>query len=101
MWYHEYLLHPGIDRTVGTISQHLYCANIKNDVISHLRTCDLCQRFKKQKKKYGHLPEKTAEGEPWEQLCVDLIGPYTIERKGRKPLKLEAVTIIDPADRVV
>ena len=28
---------------------------------------------------------------------MDLIGPYTVERKGKKPLQLQAVTMIDPA----
>ncbi len=36
------------------------------------------QKNKKQKKKYGHLPPKLAESQPWEHLCVDMIGPYQI-----------------------
>ena len=96
-WYHEYLLHPGINRTEETIGQHLYWPDLRNDVKEHIKSCDRCQRFKKQKKNYGHLPAKVAEGDPWEQLCVDLIGPYTVERKGKKPLQLQAVTMIDPA----
>ena len=48
-------------------------------------------------KKYGHLPPKEAEAEPWERLCVDLIGPYTIKRKGKEPLRLWCITMIDPA----
>jgi hypothetical protein len=96
-WYHEYLLHPGINRTEETIGQHLYWPDLRNDVNEHIKSCDRCQRFKKQKKNYGHLPAKVAEGDPWEQLCVDLIGPYTVERKGKKPLQLQAVTMIDPA----
>ena len=54
---------------------------------------------KKQKeiKEYAHLPEKTAEAVPWERLCIDLIGPYTIERVGHENLELKAVTMIDPA----
>ena len=61
--------------------------------------CATCQKSKKQIRKFGHLPEKVAEAEPWEKLCVDLIGPYTIRRKGKhKPdLQLKAVTMIDPA----
>ena len=96
-WYHEYLLHPGINRTVETISQHLYWPTLRDDVKSYIKTCDRCQRFKKQRKKYGHLPEKIAEGEPWDKLCVDLIGPYTIGRTGGNDLKLQALTMIDPA----
>ena len=54
-------------------------------------------RKQKNIKKYGHPPEKTAEAVPWERLCVDLIGPYTIERVGQENLELKAVTMIDPA----
>ena len=57
----------------------------------------MCQRCKKSKLKFGHLPVKEAEATPWDRLSVDLIGPYTIERKGQKPLTLQAVTMIDPA----
>jgi len=43
------------------------------------------------------LPAKEPEVVPWERLCVDLIGPYTIERKDGTTLNLQAVTMIDPA----
>jgi hypothetical protein len=44
------------------------------------------------------LPEKEAEAEPWDKLCVDLIGPYcTSKRKSKVALKLWCVTMIDPA----
>ena len=96
-WYHTYLLHPGRDRTEETIKQHLYWPNMHVDICAHVSTCDTCQKTKKYNKKYGHLPEKAAEAVPWERLCVDLIGPYTIERVGQENLELKAVTMIDPA----
>jgi transposase InsO family protein len=67
-----------------------------NDVC---KKCHICQKTKKSTKKYGHLPEKTAEAEPWTKLCVDLIGPYYIKKKGQKTAKhkLWCVTMIDPA----
>jgi hypothetical protein len=34
---------------------------------------------------------------PWETICVDLIGPYTIRTKHEKELTLHALTICDPA----
>ena len=52
---------------------------------------------KRDKKKYGHLPEKEAEATPWDKLCMDLIGPYTIKRKRKKNLTLWCVTMIDLA----
>jgi hypothetical protein len=60
-------------------------------------TCDVCQQTKITHAKYGHLPNKDAESKPWERLCVDMIGPYTIKRKGKKPSILWCVTMIDPA----
>ena len=96
-WYHNYLLHPGAVRTEETIRQHLYWPDLRVDVRQYIKTCDTCQRFKKQQKKYGHLPAKDAEAVPWDRLCVDLIGPYTIKRKDGKELILKAVTMIDPA----
>ena len=47
-------------------------------------------------KKDGKLPAKMAEETPWNKLCEDLIGPYKIRRKGKEPLILKAVMIIDP-----
>jgi hypothetical protein len=47
--------------------------------------------------KYGELPAKLAEENPWDTLCVDLAGPYKIERKGKKDLMLWCLTMIDPA----
>ena len=52
-WYHEYLLHPGINRTEETIGQHLYWPDLRKDVNAYIKTCDRCQRFKKQKKGTG------------------------------------------------
>ena len=63
-WYHTYLLHPGSDRTELTIKQHLYWNNMQADIRKLVDTCDTCQKTKKYKKKYGHLPEKTAEAVP-------------------------------------
>jgi hypothetical protein len=40
---------------------------------------------------------KEAEATPWDKLCVDLIGPYKINRKGKKALLCRCVTMIDPA----
>ena len=60
--------------------------------------CPTCQKTKKSLKKYGHVPVADAEMDPWEILCVDLIGPYTIHRKKpKKPLILWAITMMDPA----
>jgi hypothetical protein len=96
-WYHEVLCHPGINRTEETIGQHLWWPNMRDEITHYVSRCPTCQKNKKRHKKYGHLPEKQAESEPWDVLCVDLIGPYTIKRKGQIALTVKCVTMIDPA----
>ena len=98
-WYHTYLMHPGANRTEESIKQHLYWPGLQDNCKALTKTCLTCQLSKKQQRKYGHLPVKAAETNPWEMLCVDLIGPYKIRRKGKHEpdLELKAVTMIDPA----
>jgi hypothetical protein len=47
--------------------------------------------------KYGRLPAKLTITTPWEVLCVDLIGPYTIKGKDKTVLDFTCITMIDPA----
>ena len=70
---------------------------MQQHVHDQIKHCHVCQVNKKQTKKYGHLPAKEADIEPWDKLCVDLIGPYTIKQKGKASLNLWCVTMIDPA----
>ena len=52
---------------------------------------------KRRKPKYGKLPTKLAITTPWEALCVDLIGPYTLKGKDGTQIDFMCVTMIDPA----
>jgi hypothetical protein len=47
-----------------------------------------------ESKKYGQLPPKIAESDPWVMVCVDLVGPFTI-RTSAKTHSLLALTMID------
>ena len=100
-WYHEMLLHPGLNRTEETIRQHFYWKDLRDHVKDIVSRCPTCQLTKKKHLKYGLLPPKEAEAEPWETLCVDLIGPYKIIRKHmpkkNRILWLHCLTMIDPA----
>ena len=97
-WYHTTLCHPGETRTEQTIRQHFTWKGLREHVHEICSKCSICQKTKKTSKKYGHLPEKEAECHPWEKLCVDLIGPYTINNKNNgDTLTLWCVTMIDPA----
>ena len=70
---------------------------MRDQITNYVASCPTCQRNKRKNKKYGHLPPKVAESKPWDVLCVDLIGPYTIRRKGEELIQCKCVTMIDPA----
>jgi Integrase zinc binding domain len=90
-WYHTTLCHPGINRTEETIGQHLWWPNMRDHITNDVKICPVCQRNKDDN------PPKEAEATPWDKLCVDLVGPYKIRRKGEKELICKCVTMIDPA----
>ena len=52
---------------------------------------------KRRNHKYGKLPAKLAIITPWEALCVDLIGPYTLKGQDGTVIDFMCVTMIDPA----
>jgi hypothetical protein len=46
---------------------------------------------KKTKIKHGKTPAKEAKADPWETLCVDLIGPFKIPQK--RKIQLDAALL--------
>ena len=61
------------------------------------KKCPICQRAKTTNQKYEKLLPKQAETNPWDTLCVDRSGLYTISQKVKNPLKLWCLTMIDPS----
>ena len=96
-WYHTVLCHPGINRTEESISQHLFWPKMREQITNYVKSCPTCQKNKRKVLKFGWLPPKEAESQPWDKLCIDLIGPYKIRRKGLPDLICKCVTMIDPA----
>ena len=77
--------------------QNLDWIGIRKSLRKEVTNCDTCQQTKQTIIKQGKLPAKEAEKIPRKKLCVDIIGPYFIRRKGQKlNLNLKAVTMIDP-----
>ena len=56
-------------------------------------------KYKTVIKKYGKLPAKIAEERPLNKLCVDIIIPHKIRRKGKETLIPKSVTTTDPVTR--
>jgi hypothetical protein len=79
-WYHDILCHYGETRTKQILWQHFWWLNMRKDIHDICAKCDTCQSTKCSTKNYGHLSAKEVKADPWEVLCVDLTGPYTIKR---------------------
>ncbi len=54
---------------------------------------------KRHSQKYGHVPPKLVITTPWEALCVDLIGRYTLNGKDGSNIDFMRLTMIDPATK--
>ncbi len=70
---------------------------MRNTIQSTTKSCKTCQVNKKRTWKYGHLPSKIVIRSPWEALCVNPVGPYTLKGKDGLSLVFMALTMIDPA----
>ena len=80
-WYHHCLQHPGHSRLEETLRAAMYWKSMRTTIRSYVKKCRACQINKRRKLKYGKLPAKLVVMTPWEALCVDLIGPYTLKGK--------------------
>eukprot|EP00804_Cyclotella_cryptica_P019637 CCRYP_013980-RA/>CCRYP_013980-RA protein AED:0.47 eAED:0.47 QI:0/-1/0/1/-1/1/1/0/165 len=79
-WFHHYL------HLEETLRLSMNWKGLRTKVQSHVKKCHSCQVNKRRQLKYGKLPTKLAITNPWEALCVDLIGPYTLKSRTRHKL---------------
>ncbi len=96
-WYHHYLQHPGLTRLEEMMNTVMYWKGMHTTIRSLTKSCRSCQINKRRSQKYGHLPPKTVETNPWECLCVDLIGPYILKGKDSLQIDFMSLTMINPA----
>ena len=68
---------------------------MQHTIWSHVKKCHSCKVNKRGKHKYGKLPTKLAITNPWEAVCVDLIGPYTLKGKDGTQIDFMCVTMIE------
>jgi len=93
-WYHVVLGHCGVNRLVDTLRTHFWIPNLKSQVADFVGKCDACQRNKFQGPGYGKVPPRNQVAQPWEEVAVDLVGPWTVELPLGE-IRLHALTMID------
>jgi hypothetical protein len=74
----------------------MYWKGMCTTIRSLTKSCRSCQINKRQNLKYGHLSPKTIITNPWECLCVNHIGPYTLKGKDNLQIDFMALTMINP-----
>lgn len=91
-WFHQVLGHPGSKRMRLTMQARYYHPEIRRYVDRY--ACDACQRHKLEGRGYGLLPERNLSEVPWQDVAVDLIGPWKIPINNRM-YEFNALTCID------
>ena len=94
-WYHETLQHPGATRLINTIRANFYLPKLQELAKNLTKSCDICQRIKDPCPREGQLAEKPANLNPWEEVAMDLVGPWKF-KIGKVTFIFQALTCIDP-----
>ena len=93
-WYHKFILNHVLNITEAMIHQSLYQTVIIESTEKGVTNCDMLQRTK-QSTQNSKLTAKLVDKIPWNKICVDIIGSYRINRKGKQPLIPKPITNID------
>ena len=97
-WYHEMLGHPGSKRLCLSLQARYYHPQLRSFVDKY--TCETCKKYKLDGRGYGLLNERDVNVAPWDEVAIDLIGPWTIEINNQK-YEFNALTCIDPVSNLV
>lgn len=98
-WYHLVLGHAGKTRMYDTIRSRFHAPNLQSHC-ERFQCQDRCELYKKQGQRYGNLPPRVVTLVPWNQVDVDLIGPWKI-KINEVDFVFNALTCIDPVTNLV
>ncbi len=97
-WFHQVMGHPGEKRLQETLNQRYYHPRLRYH-IEKLKSKD-CQKHKLEGRGYGLLPEQEVRIALWEEVAIDLIGPWRVKVNGQQ-VEISALTCIDTASNLV
>ena len=93
-WYHVVLGHCGYQRLYNTIRARFHAKHLEAKCKQFVCR-DNCYQYKNQGRGYGFLPPREAGAAPWNEVAVDLIGPWKVT-VNEIELEFKALTCIDP-----
>jgi len=83
---HPWSGHMGITKTYERVLRHFFWPGLKSYVVSHCRTCHVCQVVGKPNQVITPAPlcPIPAMGEPFERIIVDCVGPLPKTKTGNQ-----------------
>jgi hypothetical protein len=97
-WFHQVMGHPGKKRLQDMLNQRYHHPKLRYH-IDKLK-CKDCQKYKLAGRGYGLLPKQEVWIAPWEEVTIDLIGPWKVKVNGQQ-VEFDALTCIDMALNLV
>jgi hypothetical protein len=97
-WFHQVMGHPGEKRLQDTLNQRYHHPKLRY-YIEKLK-CKDCQKYKLAGHHYGLLPKREVWIAPWEEVAINMIGPWKVKVNGGQ-VEFSELTCIDTALNLV
>ena len=81
--------HQGATRTCNSVANYFFWPGMTRDIVNHVLTCHSCLITKRWRMK-SHLPltlRQLSSG-PFQDICIDTIGPVTASEGGNKYIQV-------------
>ncbi len=79
-WFHQVMGHPGEKRLRETLNQRYHHPELRYHI--EKSKCKYCQKYKLEGRGYGLLPKQEVRIAPWEEVTINLIGPWKVKVNG-------------------
>jgi hypothetical protein len=79
-WFHQVMGHPGEKRLPEVLNQRYHHSKLCY-LIVRLK-CKDCKKYKLTGGGYGLLPKQEVQIAPWEEVAIDLDGPWKVKVNG-------------------
>ena len=87
--------HQGRNKMALLLKPYFYWPSMNKDCQRYIKACEICQRTDKAKPKHNPMVERQVVTQPWQDLAIDIVGPFPAAVGGFKYL----LTCIDNATR--
>ena len=76
--------HLGKKKTTARIQQRFYWPTLHRDIADFCRSCEVCQKFRRQQKTKAPMMPLPVIAEPFHRIAMDIVGPLPRSRSGNR-----------------